>query len=162
MPNAVGSLKSEVESCFMFEPLVLFALDRKGWCSALSAGGAPEARGFWTYNIECSDLTEEGEGLRAHTTSSLSTRVLPITTHIITYMHTLVHTCSGHHLCQPHALSPLRLICTVHYTLTFPHAHAHVHTYIPAYPLDTHMRTSLGTPQCNCAATCTEPYKTSP
>ena len=71
MPNAVGSLKSEVESCFMFEPLVLFALDYKGWCSALSAGGTPEARGFWTYNIECSDLTEEGEGLRAHTTSSL-------------------------------------------------------------------------------------------
>lgn len=66
MPNAVGSLKSEVESCFMFEPLVLFALECKGWCSALSAGGAPEARGFWTYNIECSDLTEEGEGLHAH------------------------------------------------------------------------------------------------
>ena len=152
----------------MLEPVVLFALECKGWCSALSAGGTPEARGFWTYSIECSDLTEEGEGLRTHTTSSPSTRVLPITTHttsspstrvlpITTHTssspstsspstwilpittHTGTHTCSGHHICQPHALSPLRLIRTVHCTVTFPHAHVgmyvctHVCTHVYTY-----------------------------
>ena len=131
MPNAVGSLKSEVESCFMFEPLVLFALECKGWCSALSAGGAPEARGFWTYNIECSDLTEEGEGLRAHTTSSLSTRILPITTHIITY---LTHT--GTHMQWP---SPLPTACSL---TTQINLHSSLHTHLSTC---THTRTYVYT-----------------